>query len=723
MRRIAHWIVRFRVWALIACAILSAVSVFTITKVNINYDFAEYLSEDTITRRSLDLMEKEFGYNEQLRIMFRDADDTRFEQALIDLNGMENVLAATHDPETDVAQEDGSEYRLVNVMLDECDAVEMARLLREKFPEEDGCVVAGSAASTLDIQSSLSAQVVTAMLIAVAVVIIVLLATSHAWAEPIPILITLALAILINMGTNWVFGTISFVTFAVCAILQLALSMDYSIMLLHAYDELRDAGMDAKDAMEEALARSFMPVASSALTTVAGLLALMFMSFTIGFDIGIVLAKGIVLSMVTVFLAMPGLILCMPNLLRRTAHKPLPLGGRQIARITAKARWIIVIALVLVIGVSAFLQTKNTYSFSDDSTQDSSRKISRLFGESNVIAVLVPGGDSDEDYQKQRELIAEIEKIQYEGRPAVTGVNAMVTDGAMALEYMTPADVSEMADISEFLVKMFFKQHGLGESVRADHLLAMASELMPGNDRTADLNAQLETAKNAFQSEDYARMIVTFDMPYYSESTYGVIEELVGIVEEKYGKNVGVAGSSVSSYDISRAFSGDLTKVNLLTVLAILLIIAVSFRSVFVPVILVCVIQGAIYITMAISAVQKEPVFFMSYLICVAMQMGATIDYGILMASHYRHEREDKPPLQALEAAMGLALPTVCTSGLILVAAGFAVGKVCTVFYVSSIGMLLARGATISILLILLLLPSLLLLLDKAVMHGVKKKA
>ncbi len=715
-KRIAGAIVRFRVIILIVFALIAIASAFTVTKVHVNYDFTAYLSEDTLTKQSLELMKRTFGDSDQLRVMFVGRDDATFASDIDAVRTLDGVLFASHDAETGEKTQDGVRYQLVNVTLaDGADGIPIVEKLRAMFSGEGETVVAGSVANTLDIQTSLSRQIRVALAIAVAVVLLVLLATSRAWAEPIPILFVLAISILINMGTNWVFGTISFVTFAVCAILQLALSMDYAIMLLHMYGAMKADGMEDRDAMIQALARTFMPISSSALTTVAGFLSLLFMSFTIGFDIGIVLSKGIVISMLTVFLVMPGLILSMPRLLRRTAHRPLNLGGARFAAFARRGRWGIAAVMVLIIGASFWLQTMNRYLFIDVDDRFSAHQVNEMFGSDNMVMLLVPSDGSDAGYEKQRELVDAVSAMQLDGAPVVTSARAMVTTGAAALQNYTPSDVSDMLGMSKTVVALFFRQHGLGESVRADALMDVAIAAMPNDEKIVARKNQLDAAKAAFLSNGYSRMIFTLDLPYSSDETYDVIEQMVELARASYGDDFGIVGSSVSSYDISRAFTGDLIRVTVLTAAALLLIIALSFRSLSVPVLLVCVIQGAIWVTMATSYIMNKPIFFMSYLICVAMQMGATIDYGILLTSHYRTARRTLPPAEALSRAITLSLPTILTSGLILVTAGFIVGKVTTVSYISMIGLLLSRGAAISIFMILVLLPSLLAIFDRFV--------
>lgn len=713
-RRLAACLVIHRRFTACLLALFALVSVFFIGSVRINYDFTSYLRRDTLTRRSLELMEREFGNTEQLRIMFTDRTEERFEEALAALRENDRIAMVSYREETDHIVRGGQDLRAVTLLLGDGDPVETARLLREQFPERDGCLVGGSSANTLDIRSDLSHQVVLAMIIAVIAVAGILLLTSRAWLEPIPVLAVLLTGILLNLGTNWILGEISFVTFAVCAILQLALSMDYSIMLMHAWHGCMDAGSDPVRAMEQAVAQSLMPILSSSLTTAAGLMALMFMSFTIGFDIGMSLVKGIALSMLSVFLMMPALLIGMNGVLKRSSHRTVPLGGSRIAGFVTRFRIPLAIVLSLTVICGIVLQGGSGYLFTDPTNSGPTARIIAAFGESNSVAVLVPCDGTKEDFARQRDLLASLEQITYRGHPAVKQVTSMVTTGEAALKQYTPEDVAALTGYGKTLVRLFFRQHGLGESVRGDELLALAQDLMGDSPKIRELGLEMALARQMLLSDHCSRIILTMDMPYLDDDVCGVIERIIDVTEAAYpGAETGIVGSSVAGRDISDAFSSDLMLVNFLTAAAILLIVALSFRSLRAAILLVAVIWGSIQVSMAISAVQGKPVFFMSYLICVAMQMGATADYGILLTDRYRAARTLLGRQDALKRAVSETMPTVCTSGLILIIAGAAVGRVCTVFYVSSIGNLLARGAAVSIVLILTLLPALLILTDR----------
>ena len=715
-KKLAEMIIRFRILLLVLILTLAAASVFMIPKTTINYDLTRYLSEDTMTRRALAVMEQEFGSSEQLRIMFVDQDEGFLEKAVRDLNALPEIFLAAYDAEENRKETNGKMYQLVTLTLDDCDAAVLVKSLREMFPEAGEYYVGGSAAMQLDVQNSVGREIPEVMVIAVIVVLAVLLLTSHAWLEPFLILFVLAVSIIINMGTNFIFKDVSFITFAVSAILQLALSIDYAIMLLHTYNGLRAGGADGRSAMTEALTQCFMRISSSALTTIAGLLSLLFMSFTIGFDIGMVLSKGILISMLCVFLLMPSVTLLMEKPLIRTRHKPIRLGGEHLARGVYRIRKPLAAVLTIAVLLFAYLNTRITYTFTDSGATDAgeSALINGVFGRSNPLVLLIPGGGSDEDYEKQRALVQRLTDLKRENEEAaVTAVSSMVTTGEAALTYYTPQEVAEMTGLNEMIVRAFFALQGFGDSVRADHLLDSAKALTQDNETVTELVGMLDTARSAFVGPHYDRMLLEIPFTAYDKDFNACMEAILSTAEEFYGDDYYVTGMGMSSYDIGNAFQGDLLRVNLITLLAILLIVVISFRAIKLPLLLVFVIEGAIWITMGLSVVLGQPIFFISYLLTLAMQMGATIDYGILLCDQYRLIREGGLQAgNALEEALKRALPTIMTSGIILVTAGYIIGRRCSIYYIYSIGLLVSRGAFVSVVLVLTLLGALLTLTD-----------
>ena len=721
--RFSNFIVARYRWVIAFFLLLCAISFFTIGRVNINYDLTEYLNENTTTRKSLELMNREFGVTQTITILLSGMDNDSAETLADEIADMEGVMYALFDPQSDVGYKDSVQYERINLYLDAPDPLEFTYKLDSLLSSHNDVgwySLTGDGPQVRDVKNALAGEIPIVMLIAAVIVIGVLFLTSHSYFEPVLFSMVLIASILINMGTNFIFGTISFITFAVCAILQLALAMDYSIMLLHSFFEIRDSGTDDFTAVRLALARTLMPIASSSFTTVAGLVSLMFMSFTIGFDIGIVLSKGILISMVCVFTLMPSLIIVFAKPLRTTMHKPISLGGGSLGRFvtTKSARFIIPAVMIACIVWAAVNQNRIAYTFIDIDTDASYELLDDVFGKNNSLVLIVPSSDSDEDLETQRALIHDLKELTYEDHPAVTDVTGLVTTGAAVVKYYTPEDISELLGLNRYIAAGYFGILGEGGIVRGDKLISSAETLMPGNEDIVRLKRLSDFAKRMFLTDSYSRIILQIDAPSQSEGTSVLIDQIQALLRLYYPQGeTGVTGRIMSVYDISNAFHSDLLMVNLITIFMIFVIICAAFRSVLIPIVLLMAIQGAVWINTSLAVPAGRPLFFMSYLICLAIQMGATIDYGILLTSNYIRARRETEKQEAMKTALKLSLSTIFTSGLILFSAGLAIGLECSVAYISLIGLLISSGAFFSMLSVLLLLPVLLLNLDKWIMH------
>ena len=729
--KLAKTILRLRKVILPLFLLLTVLSVFFIGKANINYDLAAYLSEQTQTRRGLEIMQREFGSTEQITVLLENASEEEALRLSGQLSGMEGVLQASFSADTDVKDHKGIRYSRISLYSDNPDTFSFDDTLDAFLSRETGhkYTIISDTRDTKELKDYIFSGVVKALIIAAVVVIGVLFLTSNSYIEPLLFTIVLICSILINMGTNFVFDSISFITFAVAPILQLALAMDYSIMLLHTFVEIRDSGIDDETALRLALERSFMPVSSSSLTTIAGLVSLMFMSFTIGFDIGIVLSKGILISMLTVFLLMPALIMVFSKTLRTTAHKPVSLGGKSLARLAVKSRRILPAGLALCVAAACVLQPGVEYTFNNPAFDGQSQILYDVFGDPDALVVLLPARQTDEEFDKQRRLVDDLMSLTYRDKPAVLSVTGMVTTAAQVIKYYSPAEVGEMLGISPIAVSFYFGAMGFDGNVRGDTLINTAANLMPENDQIRLLKSTMDFAKRMFISESHSRLILlTDDVPSFTGEGEAFLDQVSALLSEYYPDGgTYITGNLMFHKEISEAFDSDRLIVSIITIAAIFLIVCLSFRSVWIPLLLICAIQGAVWLNTAVNVISGEGVFFMCYLICLAIQMGATIDYGILLTSNYRHCRAEMDRAAALGKALTLSMPTILTSGLILFTAGGVIGigkfalsgkiiEIINVYFIYSIGRMLARGTAFSLIMVLLFLPPSLFLFDKAVM-------
>lgn len=666
--KIACGIVKFRYIIIGLFTAAFIISLILVPKVQANYDISKYLPEDMETRQALSIVEKEFGLTSSVNVMVKGISKTEA-QTLEKKFKVKYVSMVSFNPESTSFYNGGN--ALIKLMVDGGDYSDSVASVLESVEtvlKNNGYTyyMNGSGVNGSRMQAGIGGEMTTIMLIALAVVLAILLLTSKSWFEPVIFLIVLAVSILINLGTNIILGEISYITKSIAAILQLALAMDYSIVLLHAYHKHCE-DKPPRAAAASALKESFKPIISSSLTTIAGLMALVFMSFSIGRDIGIVMSKGIVISMLTVFLLMPGLLVIFSRPLKKLKHKPIYLGDKLISKAVLSSRFVLPVVLVGVIVTGAVLQSFNEYSFSEKQTSNNDNAvISEAFSSDTSMILLVPRANTAEDNQNITAATEELSKIKLHGKDVFVQAQTYSLALAAAGGESAPDVVKEKLDMT-------------------------------------------------FNGENYSRIIFTFKLDGISDAAYNYLDDIKTVLTAKFGADNYIAGDVMSNYDIAKSFSSDILITNLITIIAILLIIALTFRSALLPVILVTVIQGAIFIAMAISFVIGQQIFFMSYIIGSAILMGATIDYAILVSNNYLKARQTFSKTDSVKHTIKQSLPTILTSGLILVIAGFIVGLGSSSYAISSIGLLLGRGALVSLLLITFLLPQLLYILDKPI--------
>ena len=720
-QRLARFIVRTRVFWMALFLALSFLAIKTSGSTRVNYDLTSYLAENTETKRGLDLMNGEFLPTSAMSVVLIDASEEEAKAQASRMSGLDGVIIALHDPQDGFREQDGHAYLLISVTMNSDqgeDVLDAVQALLADTPH----LISGGAMDSRGLRESINSEMPTVMVVSCVIVFLILLAMTTSFVEPIVFFIIIAVSILLNMGSNWIFDSISFITFAVTAILQLALAMDYSIMLMNSFDRLRARGADAKEAMAQALCAACMPIASSALTTVAGMMALVFMSFTMGYDIGMVLAKGIILSMLTVFLLMPGLLLLAAPLLDKTRHKPLTISGKGVHRIVSACHGAVPIALIALILFSVCMQGKNVYTYSAWNLSGDAEKIGELFGQSNQLVLVYPRDDSDAGIAKQQALMDRLTAITADGKPVVKKIMSMVTTGKAAVTYYDVPDLAQMLDRTEITVRSTLKMLKIDTPIRGDELLRVLpvalekyQRVLPEGvpEQLAAAQELLDTANRVFNSPHYSRALLDMDLLPATPPVHAALDEIRQALHETCGEDTAMAGWILALDDIALSFSSDLQRVSAITVIFVFLIVLISFRSFAVPLLLVCVIQGAIWINMCFSNWYDGSIFFMCYLICMGLQMGATIDYGILLTSHYRSQRAELAPAEASARAISLSLQTIVTSGMALMVGGFSVGIVSTVYYISAIGTMLARGALVSVALVIFLLPKLLQWLDR----------
>lgn len=545
---------------------------------------------------------------------------------------------------------------LFSVTIAEGRQVEAVDAIRELIG--DGGAMTGDAVSTAMATTGTVSEVRVIAVFAVLFVFLVLLVTTTSWAEPVLVMLGLGVAVLINAGTNLIFGEISFVTNAAGSILQLAVSLDYSVFLIHRFEECLRRTPDPKEAMVEALCCSTSSILSSGLTTVIGFLALVFMQFRIGPDLGLALAKGVAISLITVFVFMPVVVLTAQKWLERTRHRSLLPSFMGLGRIIRKIM-IPMVCVFVVLIVPAYLGSNaNSFYYG----------VSHIYGEGTKL-----GEDTEA-----------VEKLYGKSDTYV----AMVPRGNLPLEQELSDALHDIPQVKSILSYV----DTVGAEIPMEYLD--------------------EEVLSQLVSENYSRFVITVDAEYEGEETFALVEEIRDTVRRFYPEEAYLAGSGVSTYDLMDTITADTVKVNLIAIGAVFLVLLLTTKSITLPVILVLTIETAVWINLTIPYFRGSIVFYISYLIISSIQLGATVDYAILFTERYTEFRGTMRKRQAVVETIAAVTPSVMTSGTVLAVVGFLLGAVSTHGILSQLGTFLGIGSLLSLAAVLFVLPGLLYLLD-----------
>lgn len=746
MQRLAKIIVDSRKAIFIVFLIVCLLSVYTSTLTNVDDDLYHFLPEETETRQGLKAMDGEFVTYATAQLMVKDISFEKAQALGEEIADVAGVKSVSFD---DTQQHYKDNAALFSVTFDgltnDETSAEAAQQLRS--------IAAGYSGARLytEVGTDFSSQIVKDMLVVgvlcVATVIILLLLNSRSYAE-VPILLAVfGTAALLQFGTNFIFSSISYVSNAVTLILQLALAIDYAIILCNRFAEERQH-LAPHDAAVEALAKAIPEIASSSLTTIGGLVAMMFMQFGLGGDLGKVLVKAILISMLVVFTLMPGLLLTFNRRLEKTAHRSFIPHINAVGRFAWRSKKVIP-PIFICIAVAAFFfsgKCPYLYNYNDvypirlTENQTAHIEITETFGAQNMLALVVPSGD----YEKEAQMLDDIS--QHENVTSVLGIaSEEVINGYRLSDKLTLDEFAEIAELDRTTSSALFAYYGahMGEYdiVQTDlhnyevplidlfMFLYDAAEsggvelAQDKLDMIQQLYEQLTDAQAQLQGKKYSRMLIYCSLPVQSVQSYALIEDVRGIAEEYYGSDVYVTGDSVASRDLEDSFSTDNLMVSILSAVFVVLVIIFVFRSFGLAVLLILVIQGSIWLNFSVQYFTDSSIFFVGYLIVSAIQMGANIDYAIVISNRYLVLRQEGcSRRKSVRIALNGALPTLVTSGSILVIAGFLIGFISTEGIIAVIGITLGRGTLISLALVLFVLPQILVWGDKFISRTTAKK-
>ena len=780
--RFSSFVVRAR-WAFIALFLVAMIlcAVF-IPMIEVKYDLSSYMPEDSKTNIALSLLKEQFDDKGMAYVMVKGVSEEQATELAGTIGSIDGVNMATFIPGSPTSYNEESQSALFTVILDDYDSTEGAFAAVENIIDtldEGGYenYLTGQSAYSYFTRLETEDSMLKIGVVIVVAILLILLFTSRTYFELVPMLAVFGVSVLLNMGTNAIFPGISYISNLITIVLQLALSLDYSIILLHRFMEERQVYADVKQALSVALSKGIVEILSSSLTTIAGLLALALMSLPIGVEIGLALAKGIVASLISVIFLMPALLSFSDKPLKKSEHKNFVPSVVKSSRAIVKARKVIVPLFLVIVVLAGVGQGFNTYSFNYNSGsmivsgQDAIKEAG--FGTLNTLVVVVPReGGVEKEKQLIEAIVEDGGEFDKDGIVNDSNINAIAYTEMMGIgfgDYLTKAQIQEsiapllgQADLSGMGIKAedidamigvlfddYCEQNGITPAEDTSVMVAdlldymtddigdnvlslMGSKLFaaleevgveidlraPGLLDTAetfyDMLAQVRFGIDNLRSADYSRITFTLDAGVEDEASFALIDRLYAGLGEYY-EEFYITGESVACYDMADYFEVDNMVVCLCTLGFILVILLFTFRNFSLPIILALAIQGGIWINFAIPFLAGNSVTFIGYLIITAIQMGATIDYAIVLTNRYRTTKHLYPDrYTAMAESENAVFSTIITSGSILTITGFALG-IAASGVVAQLGILLGIGTLASILIVLLILPSLLLVTEKLV--------
>jgi predicted RND superfamily exporter protein len=737
MEKIATFIVDKRNLFFLLYAFALIFSIVATGWVKVENDITTYLPEDTETRQGLTVMNDNFVTYGTARVMVSNVTYETAENICSDLESIDGVTSVDFDDTTDHYK---SASALFSVTFDGTTtddiSVHALHTIRDMLAGYDTYIDTEVGVDTsADLQSEMSVILVLAAI----VIVLVLTLTSRSYAEVPVLIMTFGAAALLNMGTNFLCGTISFISNSVTVILQLALAIDYAIILCHRFSDEHET-KDTREACIAALSKAIPEISSSSLTTISGLGALAFMHFGIGRDMATVLIKAILFSLLSVFTLMPGLLMLFSKKIDATRHKNLIPKITFLGKFDVATRFIVPPIFAVVVVVTAVLANKCPYCYSytdlvtakQSESQIAHQKIKNTFGVNNMVAVIVPTGDYDSERQLLKDLdsCAEVKSTQ-----GLANIDAM--DGYKLADALTPRQMSELAGLDYEVAEALYAAYavdqneygklisGLGDYKVPlfDMFMFLQREMKDGNitldgdiQETLDnLFEQLNKAQLQLQSDKYSRLVVYLNLPEESDETMDFLDTMHALIAKYYSSDTYIVGNSTNVKDLSSSFGEDNMLISVLSALFVVIILLFTFKSAGLPVLLIVVIQGSIWINFSVPTIQHESLYFLGYLIVNSIQMGANIDYAIVISSHYSDLKKEMRPKEAIITALNEAFPTIFTSGTILAVAGALIGVMTTNPVIAAIGTCLGRGTVISIVLVMAVLPQILLIGDTIV--------
>ena len=729
LHRFAEFVVgKYKLFFIIFGA-LCVFSVFSMGWTEVENDVAQYLPDSYEAKQGLDIMDKEFKTYGSAKILLEDIDDTRAAEINGEISAVEGVESSTYS-----LSDSGSALFAVTLSSLEGEGEETVNELRDMFDGENAYIFSEEGDSLSD---QITSEVRGLIGIIAVILVLVLTFTSSTYAEVPILLATFLAAAIINKGTNFLLGRISFISDSVTIILQLAMSVDYAIIFCNRYKQAHKT-LPVREAVAESLAKSVVVISSSSLTTIAGLFAMTFMKFGIGLDLGVALIKAIIISLLSVFLFMPGLLLKMGGLMDRTQHRSFVPKISAVGSFAYKARRVVPLLFIAVLAF-AYIGSQNVnYAYSEtqlETVKKSENKIAEneiyaQFGDETTLAVVIPNGD----YDSEAVLISALSET--DGVKSVTGVAGIEAMGGYRLaDKVTYSQFASLAGVdptsAQALFALYAAENGDAEAAagslstyeapiiklflflneKADDGTITLTEAQ--SELVSSLSRELSFATDQLEGESYDRIVLTLGVVDDGDETFELLDRIHAVVAQYYPDESYLVGNAMTAYSFKETFTQDNVMVSMMSIVMVMLVLLFTFSSVGMPLLLTLVIQGSIWINFGLTVLTGESVLFMVYLIASAIQMGCNVDYAIVVASHYNEERaKGLKPGEAMINAMNLAFPTIITSGTALISAGLLIGARVSSGSVAGMGHFVGIGSLITVFLVMLVLPAMLIFGD-----------
>ena len=738
MIKVATFIVDRRNLFFLLFGIALIFSVVSMNWVKVENALSAYLPDTTETSKGLDRMEEQFITYGTAKVMVSNIPYEEADRIYQELDALDSIIMLDFDNSREHYNNFSALYD-ITFGYEETDDRALAALDEVKAMLEGYDIYVSTSMGDASAEQLAQEMAVISVLVAI-VVVSVLLLTSQTWAEVPVLLLTFCSAALITKGTNFMMGTISFVSNSVTIVLQLALSVDYAVIFCNRYKEEHQT-LGIREADIVALSKSIPEIFSSSLTTMGGLIAMMFMQFGIGSDMALCLIRAILLSLLAVFLLMPGLIMLFGKAMDKTKHKSFIPDIPFVGKFAYKTRYIVPPLFVVVLVGAYMIQSHCPYVYgytqletpvqSDAMLVD--EMIDESFGSDNFVALIVPAGN----YEKEKKLLKELDaRPEVDHSQGLANIEAM--DGYMLTDKLTAREFSELLELDYEVAELLYMAYAVNDENYAkivngfsnysvpliDIFMFLYDEVDEGYvtldddlmETLEDAHTQMQIALDQLQGEDYSRMLIYLTLPEEGEETFAFLDEMHEIAGKYYDVNeVLIPGESMSQYDLYKTFQRDNMVVNVVSILAVLVVLLFTFMSAGMPVLLVMVIQGVIWVNFAVPAIQQKNVFFLSAMIVSSIQMGANIDYAIVISGRFMELKDKMPKKDAIIETMNFAFPTIVTSGTMLALAGIFIGQMSSDGAVCGIGQCLGRGTILSIFTVMFVLPQILLLGEKII--------